>query len=99
MAKTTTAKPVAITTSMVDELASVRDQLKALTAREKHLKEIFRKGGEAIYRGDQHQIEIKFTTRPQLDMDAVRAKLSAEWIAANTGEVEVMNIRQMEIVK
>ena len=40
MAKTTT-KPVAITTDMVDELASVRDQLKALTAREKYLKEIF----------------------------------------------------------
>jgi hypothetical protein len=98
MAKTTT-KPTTITTDMVDELASVRDQLKALTAREKHLKEIFRAGGDAIYRGDQHQIEIKFTKRPQLDMDAVRAKLPAEWIAENTGEVEVMNIRQMEIVK
>jgi len=98
MAKTTT-KPVAITTNMVDELASVRDQLKALTAREKYLKEIFRKGGDAIYRGDQHQVEIKFTTRPQLDMEAVRAHLSAEFIAANTGEVDVMNIRQMEIVK
>jgi hypothetical protein len=98
MAKTTT-KPTAITTDMVDELASVRDQLKALTAREKYLKEIFRKGGDAIYRGDQHQIEIKFTTRPQLDMDAVRAQLSAEWIEEHTGEVEVMNIRQMEIVK
>lgn len=98
MAKTTT-KPVAITTDMVDELASVRDQLKALTAREKYLKEIFRKGGDAIYRGNQHQVEIKFTTRPQLDMEAVRAYLSAEFIAANTGEVDVMNIRQMEIVK
>ena len=98
MAKTTT-KPVAITTDMVDELASVRDKLKALTAREKYLKEIFRKGGDAIYRGDQHQVEIKFTTRPQLDMEAVRAHLSAEWIEEHTGEVEVMNIRQMEIVK
>jgi hypothetical protein len=55
MAKTTT-KPTTITTDMVDELASVRDQLKALTAREKYLKEIFRKGGDAIYRGDQHQV-------------------------------------------
>jgi hypothetical protein len=98
MAKTT-AKPATITTEMVDELASVRDQLKALTAREKYLKEIFRKGGNAIYRGDQHQIEIKFTTRPQLDMEAVRAHLSPEWIEEHTGEVDVMNIRQMEIVK
>ena len=98
MAKTTT-KPATITTEMVDELASVRDQLKALTAREKYLKEIFRKGGDAIYRGDQHQIEIKFTTRPQLDMDAVRAHLPAEWIEEHTGTIEVMNIRQMEIVK
>lgn len=98
MAKTTT-KPTIITSSMVDELASVRDQLKALTAREKHLKETFRKSGAAIYRGDHYQIEIVFTTRPQLDMDAVRAKLSPAWIAENTGEVEVMNIRQMEIVK
>ena len=36
---------------------------------------------------------------PALDMDAVRAHLSAEWIEEHTGEVEVMNIRQMEIVK
>jgi hypothetical protein len=88
-----------VTEQMVDELAQVRDQLKALTAREKFLKDKFRKEGAGIYRGRHYQVEISFTTRPQTDMDKVREELGVAWIAANSKTVEVMNIAQMEVVQ
>ena len=46
MTKTATV----ITAALVDEFAQVRDQLKALNAREKYLKDIFREQGAAIYK-------------------------------------------------
>jgi len=98
MAKTID-KPVVITTAMVDELAQVRDQLRALTAREKYLKEIFRKGGEGTYRGEHYQVAIKFTTARSMDTAAARAALGEAWIAAHLVEVVKMNIDQMDIVK
>lgn len=88
----------AISREMVDELAVVRDKLRALTARETFLKKQFRDDGAGIYRGDAYQIEISFSSRGQLDMDAVRAALGEEWIKANTKSVEVMNIKQMELI-
>ena len=98
MAKTID-KPQVITTAMVDELAQVRDQLRALTAREKHLKEVFRKGGAATYRGEHYQVEIKFVVQRSMDRAAARAALGEEWIAAHLVEIEKMNIVQMDIVK
>lgn len=92
------AKVPTITEAMVDELAAIRDQLKSLTAREKVLKEAFRANGAGIYAGEFNQIEIVFTSRPQVNMDKVRDLLGAEWIATNSRDVEVMNIRQMELV-
>ena len=90
-----------ITAAMIDELAQVRDQLKALTAREKMLKEALRTdcaGTDTVYKGVHHQLEVKFTTEKRLDTAAARAELGDEWCAANTVEVEKMNIRQMEIL-
>jgi hypothetical protein len=87
-----------ITEQMVDELAQVRDQLRALTAREKHLKEIFRKGGEAVYRGRATQVSIKFTTERRMDVTAARATLGEEWVADHLVDVEKMNITQMDLV-
>lgn len=92
------AKAPVITESMVDELAAIRDQLKSLTAREKVLKEAFRANGAGVYAGEFNQIEVVFTVRPQVDMDKVRDKLGVQWLEANSYEVQVMNIRQMELV-
>lgn len=88
-----------ITAAIVDELAQVRDQLKALTAREKYLKDLFRDGGDAIYKGRHHQLEIKFTTEQRLDTTAARAALGEDWCAAHMNTIDKMNIKQMEIVK
>lgn len=95
---TKTAKKPVITVTMVDELATIRDQLKTLNAREKVLKEAFRANGAGIYAGEFNQIEVVFTSRPQINMDDVRDTLGAEWIEAHSRDVEIMNVRQMELV-
>lgn len=92
------SKVPTITEAMVDELATIRDQLKSLAARERILKEAFRANGAGIYAGEFNQIEVVFTTRPQINMDDVRDELGAEWIESHSRDIKVMNLRQMELV-
>lgn len=99
MSKTKTR--ATITTAMIDELAQVRDQLRALTAREKLLKEALREdcaGRDTIYKGQAYQLEVKFTSEQRLDTAAARAALGEEWCSEHMNAVEKMNIRQMEIL-
>lgn len=93
--KTTT--PV-ITQEMVDELAEVRAQLRSYTAREKHLKELFKTAGAGTYAGRHYTVEISFTERPQLEMDAVRIALGEQFITDNSYAVSVMGIKAVEVV-
>lgn len=93
--------PVAITADVIDELAQVRDQLRALTAREKVLKEALREdcaGTDMIYKGRAYQLEVKFTSEQRLDTAAAREVLGEEWCKEHTNTVEKMNIKQMEIL-
>lgn len=97
----TTKTKARITIAMVDELAQVRDQLKALTAREKVLKEALREdcaGTDTIYKGKHYQLDVKFTSEMRLDTAAARAELGEEWCAQHMIEVEKMNIRQMVVL-
>ena len=99
MSKTQTR--ATITTAMIDELAQVRDQLRALTAREKLLKDALREdcaGQDMVYKGKSYQLEVKFTQEQRMDTAAARAALGVEWCKDNTVSVEKMNIRQMEIL-
>jgi hypothetical protein len=93
------SKAPAITQTMVDELAEVRAQLRSYTAREKHLKEQFKAAGAGTYGGIHYTVEISFTTRPQLEMDAVRIALGEKFIEDNSYEVSVMNIKAVEVVQ
>ncbi len=91
-------KSPVITEQMVDELAQVRQQLAELVAREKALKETFREAGAAVYRGQQFQVEITFSSQSRLDSQAVKDALGPKWIAEHQKAVEQMNIRSMVLV-
>lgn len=88
-----------ITNEMVDELVTVRDQLRALAAREETLKKAFKEAGAGVYSSYAHQVEIKFTTRKTLDMDAARAALGAEFCEKNVKVGEAMNITTMVLAR
>ena len=93
------AKPkVVITEDMVDELVTVREKLRALTAREKELKDAFREGGAATYQSKNCVVEITFTSKMILDQEKARAFIGAAQIKEFMKPSEQMNIKSMELV-
>lgn len=88
---------VVITEAMVDELVTIREKLRALTAREKELKEAFREGGAATYSSKNCAIEISFTSKMIMDSDKVRAFIGPANMAEFMKPSEQMNIKTMEL--
>ena len=78
---------------IVNEIATLKAQIaelsKDLKAKESVLKEI----GSGEYKGSEHYIVISEATRKTLDMKAVRAKLSRQFIQANTNETDYLTVK------
>ncbi len=88
---------VVITEEMVDELVTIREKLRALTAREKELKEAFRDSGAATYSSKNSAIEISFTSKMIVDSEKVRAFIGAAKMPEFMKASEQMNIKTMEL--
>lgn len=93
MAKT----KVTITEAMVEELVTVREKLRALTAREKELKEAFREAGAGTYSSRSAAVEISFTSKMIMDSDKVRAFIGPKEMPKFMKPSEQMNIKTMEL--
>lgn len=93
MAKT----KVTITEAMVEELVTVREKLRALTAREKELKELFREAGAGTYSSPVAAVEISFTSKMILDSEKVRAFIGPKKLPEFMKASEQMNIKTMEL--
>lgn len=93
MAKT----KVTITEAMVEELVTVREKLRALTAREKELKEAFREAGAGTYSSPLAAVEISFTSKMILDSEKVRAFIGPKKLPEFMKASEQMNIKTMEL--
>lgn len=91
--------------AMIDELGDVKAQVAELTAKETTLKNrlIGLVGENEQAEGDRFRVAIVTTDRRQLDMEAVRAKLSPQFLAAHTlvtpvTRVEVKARRRDQVV-
>lgn len=93
MAKT----KVIITEEMVNELVTVREKLRSLTAREKELKELFREAGAGTYSTPLAAVEISFTSKMILDTDKVRTFIGPKALPEFMKSSEQMNIKTMEL--
>jgi hypothetical protein len=85
------AKPAATEVEQVTNLGATVDALGTLKARiadlmiqERELKESIADLPEGSYEGKRYRLTIAECTRSGLDMDAVRAHLSPQFIAAHT---------------
>ncbi len=88
---------VTITEGMVNELVTVREKLRALTAREKELKEAFRDAGAGTYSSPVAAVEISFTSKMIMDSDKVRAFIGPKALPEFMKASEQMNIKTMEL--
>ncbi len=86
-----------ITEAMVEELVTVREKLRALTAREKELKEFFRDAGAGTYSSKLAAVEISFTSKMIMDSDKVRAFIGPKKMPEFMKASEQMNIKTMEL--
>jgi hypothetical protein len=78
------AETYAPLTSIVDRLGVLKAQIADLTAEERSLKDALISRGEGTYEGDLYRAAVSSASRDVLDMEAVREKLSPQFIRAHT---------------
>lgn len=79
--------------NIVDALGSLKAQIAALQDDEAKLKAALIKAGAGVYPGNDYDATVSISERNTLDMEAVRAKLTPQFIRAHTRTTEVTTIR------
>ena len=77
----------------VDALGEIKARIAELTAHEKKLKAVLIEAGLGAHLGLEYDATVSESERETLDMDAVRAKLSPQFIAAHTRTSKVTTVR------
>lgn len=77
----------------IDALGELKAQIAALQYREKALKETLGDLSPGAYDGNRFRLSISVSNRETLDMDAVREKLSPQFIRAHTNVTSVRALR------
>jgi ribose 5-phosphate isomerase len=81
------------TAKLVDELGAIKAQIAVLTRAEEKLKTQLKEYGPGEYNGNTFRATVTESERATLDMDAVRAKLSPQFIAAHTTITPCVTVR------
>lgn len=79
--------------SLIDDLGGLRAEMAELLKKEKEIKKQLNELGVGTFEGDLYRVAIFDSVRKVLNMKAVRAKLSPQFIRANTKEVPVRNFK------
>lgn len=82
-----------VASSTVDELGSINAQIAELETRAKELKAQIIASGQEEVSGEFYGAKIVAQFRENLDMAAVREKLSPQFISAHTTVKEVVSVR------
>jgi len=72
----------------IDRIAALASQIAELEAQRKDLVDSVKALGNGKYFGGAHYLTVATATRATLDMDAIRAALSPEFLAQHTRLVE-----------
>ena len=80
-------------TATIDALGTLKAQIAELQLQEKALKANLADLTPGAYEGEQFRLSISVAERETLDMEAVRAHLSRQFIAAHTNVKEVRTVR------
>lgn len=79
--------------TIVDKLGLLKAEIAALQAEEKKLKEQLVKMGVGAHAGNLYDATVTVSERDSLDMEAVRAKLSPQFLRAHTSTTKVTTVR------
>jgi hypothetical protein len=81
------------TNNPIDALGAIKAQIADLEAREKELREAVLALGEGSHEGRMFKVTVVTVERETLDMKAVRAKLSPQFIVAHTRVTPVTTVK------
>lgn len=87
-----TAKPSNLT-SAIDRLGQLKAEIAELKSEESKLRDVLVEQGPGSYEGDLFRVTVSQGERATLDLDAVRAKLSPQFLAAHTNYTNVTTVR------
>tara|TARA_R110000868_G_scaffold257185_1_gene514296 strand:- start:485 stop:781 length:297 start_codon:yes stop_codon:yes gene_type:complete len=76
----------------VDRVAELAAQIAELNAEKKQLTEELKNIGEGKYYGTEHYLTVSLSERGTLNMKAVRAKLTHQFITAHTQVTESLSV-------
>ena len=76
----------------VDRIAELAAQIAELNAEKKQLTDELKNIGEGKYYGTEHYLTVSLSERATLDMKAVRAKLTHQFITAHTRVTESLRV-------
>jgi hypothetical protein len=82
-----------ITARLVDEIGLIKAQLAPQLERLKELEAKLKANGPGVYTGTHFDATVSESERDTLDMKAVRAKLSPQFITAHTKTAVVTTLR------
>jgi hypothetical protein len=79
--------------NIVDQLGFIKAEIAHLQDQEKAIKEQIIAQGFGSYSGQMFDVTVSPSTRDTLDMEAVRAKLSPQFIRAHTNTTSFTTVR------
>jgi hypothetical protein len=99
-----TAPVVAIKTTnnlapMIDTLGDVRARIAELEKKETELKNAMKELEPGAYEGERYRLTVTLADREKLDMEAVREKLSAQFLRAHTTVFPVRTLRTVGVAR
>lgn len=80
-------------TKMVDEFGLIKAQIAELEKQLKPLKEQFAALGQGAYEGELYDVTVSEYDQDTLDMEAVRAKLSIQFMRVHTKTTHVTKVQ------
>jgi hypothetical protein len=81
------------TATLIDDFGLLSAQIAELEAKKKAIRDQLVALGEGAHEGTFYRVTISKSVRCTLDMEAVREKLSRQFIQANTRETDVITVK------
>lgn len=78
---------------LIDEVGTLQAKVADLTSRIDEIKATLKELGAGAYEGELFRVTISTAARSNLDLDAVRKKLSRQFILAHTKESLVTSVK------
>ena len=78
---------------IIDDLGTLKARIADLETQEKALKQALADLGPGSHEGEIFRLNISESTREHLDLEAVRAKLSPQFLRAHTVKKQVRTLR------